>query len=391
MKKIKPQSDTLLVLCAATFGGPTSSAINLLYLFSKENKAFDVFLMDHEGNRTADMAKWGNLLPRIPLLADSITDKKNLKTPMQYLRRVLFVVSRKLFGTERARGLLYKRAARYLNRKYKNVIAYQESVTSDFVRYIDAPNRISWMHTDYDKLCSLSPRMASREVYDLYHHITSVTRASADRMKGALGRDSDTVHVIQNPLIPEVIIERANEPVPCSEQRKKPFLMVSVGRLSGEKAFHRIPEIAKQIKDYGIKFDWYIIGDGATRKQIEDAIDVTGTADVVHLLGSKSNPYPYMRMADVLVITSEYEAQPMVANEALILGKPVISTEFASIREVINDGVNGIIASQSIEEICGVLVRVINDDELRFKLTKTAEKFEYDNDYIVRAVDSLLI
>lgn len=389
-KQKHPSSNTLLVLCSASLGGPTSSAINLLRLFKERGECFDVFLMDHEGSRTIEMAEQGNLIEKIPMLADAITDRKNLKTPAQYLRRICFVVSHKILGISRARDLLFKRAARRLGGKYQNIIAYQESMTSEFARFIDAPNRIAWMHTDFDKLRELSPFYASNEIYDYYHHIASVTKSSAERMIEVLGRNPSTVHVIRNPLIPEQIIERSKEAVPQNEQKKKAFLFVSVGRLSEEKAFDRIPRIAKILLNENCDFDWYIIGDGATRRKIEAEIERTGTGQVVHMMGARMNPYPLIGIADALVITSVYEAQPMVANEALILGKPVISTEFASVREVIKDGENGIIVPQSEDALAQAMYEIIRNDDKRERMGCEVKNFKYSNDKEITLVDSLI-
>jgi glycosyltransferase involved in cell wall biosynthesis len=309
---------------------------------------------------------------------------------MQYARRLFFIASYRILGVERARKRLYWKAARLLGGKYKNVIAYQESIASDFARYIDAPNRVAWMHTDYDKLGDLSPQYASREMYDCYNHIASVTQSSADRMIEALGRDYDTVHVVRNPLIPETIMQRSNEPISPEDKKKKPFLIVSVGRLSPEKAFHRVPHVANLLKDAQLDFDWYIIGDGAARGEIENEIRNTDTEDVVHLLGAKTNPYPYMRMADVLVITSLYEAQPMVANEALILGTPVVSTEFSSVREVVTANVNGLIVEQSVDSIFSALSKIALDSSLFFCIKCGAAQFKYSNEQILNPINKML-
>ena len=390
MKRYQGNSDTLLVLHSATLGGPTSSAINLLRLLREAGRPIDVFLMDHDGPRTADLAAEGNLLPRDPFLADAITGKQNVRSAAQYLRRGGYVLSHKLLGAKRARARLFARAAKRLGSAYKNVIAYQESVTTDFVRYIDTPNRIGWMHTDFDRLRALAPSSASRETYDAYHHIASVTKASADRMIEVLSRDPETVHVIRNPLIAASLVERSREEIPAEEARSKPLALVSVGRLSPEKAFVRIPRVASKLKAAGVDFEWTIIGDGTTRGEIEREIAATETGDVVRLLGARMNPYPYVRVADLLVITSEYEAQPMVANEALILDTPVLSTEFASVREVIKDGANGMIVAQSEDAIAEAILSFVGDEVLRATLAKGAADFRYSNEGELAAITALL-
>ena len=46
----------------------------------------------------------------------------------------------------------------------------------------------------------------------------------------------------------------------------------------------------------------------------------------IKLFGSKSNPYPYIKNSDALILTSEYEGFPVVYLEALALNKPIITT-----------------------------------------------------------------
>ena len=380
-----------MVLKAASFGGPTSSLINLLTLFRERGETLDVFLMDHNGRRTADVAAVGNLLPPCAPLMDAITEKRNLKTAPQYLRRIAFVLSHRLFGTKRVLYRLYAKSAKRLSGLYRNVIAFQESETSDFTRFIGTPNRIAWMHTDFHRLCELSPGYASCALYNSYHHVACVTEASANAMMEKLGRDASSVHVIRNTLLPDVISARADESIPAEEGKQKPFLLVSIGRLSPEKAFDRIPRVAKALVDRGFDLDWYIIGDGATREAIQKEIEACGVLETVRLLGTRANPYPYVRLADCLVITSVYEAQPMVANEALILDTPVISTRFDSALEVIENDINGAVVPQDERALADAIAAFLRDDTLRARWTEGARAFRYDNDGELARLRALLI
>ena len=80
----------------------------------------------------------------------------------------------------------------------------------------------------------------------------------------------------------------------------------------------------------------------------------------------------------------------MVANEALILDKPVISTEFASVREVVKDGENGMIVPQLPDAIAQALERFMTDDVLRTALKIGACDFQYSNEEEIAAVEKLL-
>jgi glycosyltransferase involved in cell wall biosynthesis len=248
----------------------------------------------------------------------------------------------------------------------------------------------SCLPTKTPKFYSNYPQYASREIYDSFDHIVCVTEASAKSVKEIMGRDASSVHLIRNMLPASLIKKRAVEEVEKNERKKKTFLFVSIGRLSPEKAFDRIPTAARYLADYGLDFDWYIIGEGVSRKLIEDEIVEQNVSDYVHLLGTRTNPYPYINMSDCLVITSKYEAQPMVANEAFILDTPVVSTEFASVREVICDNINGIIVSQSSDAIASALHKYMNDEQCRETLKRGAKDFVYSNDREMNTINEML-
>lgn len=382
----------LFVLHSASLGGSAASMLNLLSIYKEKGTEVDLFLMDHYGCWTEAASKYANLLPRDRMLESAITGRNNIHSPIQYFYRIAHICFYRLFGVQRAIRTLYKKSAKKLSGKYDCVVAYQESATSDYVRYIDAPHRVSWLHTDYDNFCKISPYYSSKDMYDHFDDIVCVTQASVDSIKRVLGYSSDRVHLIRNTLPQTRIKELSNNEIDEAEQKKKEFLFVSVGRLSPEKDFEIIPRVARKLVQKGSsQFDWYIIGEGATKEKIRQEIEACGVADNVHLLGAKMNPYPYIKSASCLVITSLYEAQPMVANEALILDVPVISTEFSSVREVIHDQENGMIVEHNEDNIADALARFMTDPDCRHSLCQGARDFIYSNALEIAAVDDLLL
>lgn len=69
-----------------------------------------------------------------------------------------------------------------------------------------------------------------------------------------------------------------------------------------------------------------LLGDGASREQVEEAIRSTGTGDRVHLMGVVSDVRPYLMAADALILASKREGLPRSIMEALSMGVPVISS-----------------------------------------------------------------
>ena len=378
----------LFVLRRAGMGGSCASMINLLSLYQEQGITFDVFLMEHTGEWTKEVAKYANLLPEDTALAAAIKTKSQLHGVGEYVRRIAFVLSHKLQGRNAAIEKVYRAAAKKLSGLYDHVIAYQESESTEFASHISAPHKIAWVHTDFERFWKSRAIGATKAIYDAFQDVVCVTDASAKSVMKNLGYEKERVWLIRNTLPTGRIRARATEAVP--EAQKKPFLFVSVGRLSEEKGYDRIPQAARILADKGIEFDWYLVGDGASRRKIEAEVIKWNVEGSVHLLGAKMNPYSYVAMADCIVITSHYEAQPMVANEALILDKPVISTEFTSVYEVIKDGENGMIVQQTPEAIADALEKFVTDGEHREKLQNGAKAFCYSNQQELDAFTQLL-
>jgi glycosyltransferase involved in cell wall biosynthesis len=93
-----------------------------------------------------------------------------------------------------------------------------------------------------------------------------------------------------------------------------------------------------------------ILGDGPDRAALEAHIDTLGVGDSVLLAGHQPNPFPIMAAADCFVMTSDHEGQPMVILEALVLGLPVVTTAFDSVRSALPEG-QGLVVPRSVEGV----------------------------------------
>ena len=96
---------------------------------------------------------------------------------------------------------------------------------------------------------------------------------------------------------------------------------------------------------------WYIAGDGPERSNIEKAILSHGLENQIILLGNQSNPYPYMKNADLVLNLSYHEAAPMVFLESKALGTPVFATRTSSVTDLLNDKQDSFICENSEDAI----------------------------------------
>lgn len=85
-----------------------------------------------------------------------------------------------------------------------------------------------------------------------------------------------------------------------------------------------------------------ILGDGELRDQLELQIDAAGLSEDVLLPGCQSNPFPFFKRAQFMLLSNYSEGFPMVLIEAMALGLPILSVDCPTgPPEIIIDGVNG--------------------------------------------------
>lgn len=118
---------------------------------------------------------------------------------------------------------------------------------------------------------------------------------------------------------------------------------VCVGRLDAPKGQAILVEAARRLHESGISFEIVLVGDGPSRKHIEDAVRRAGLQDLIHLIGwaSGARVKEEMLAARALVLPSFAEGLPVVIMEAMALARPVISTYVAGIPELVKNEKTG--------------------------------------------------
>lgn len=389
MSKMKKK--VLFIIPSAKIGGSVVSLFNLLSLKDSQIMPFDLFVMNHTGE-FIDNARSLNLLPEDRKLGSILCEKSRVLKRFGLLglmNRIFYVMSCKILGKKNAIEYQYKAAAKKLSNHYSCVIAFQEDMATRFGQYVSSEKKIAWIHNDYDKIYGDKDLLEIKRIYDQYDEIVCVSRASMDSMISNRIKKAQNIHLIYNTL------DQENIQILSKEQQihkdKDTFLIVSVGRFARQKAFDRIPEVAKQLKGNGMKFKWIIVGGGELYNDVVKEAEDYSITDYIEFIGPTSNPYPYIRSADLMVVTSLYEAHPMVVNEALILNTPVLSTRFSSVEEIISDCKNGFICENSVEGIKSCLQGILND-RMKYVYVKNSIKgFHYDNEGIINQIYQLVL
>lgn len=296
--------------------------------------------------------------------------------------KCLRVGLKKIVGVD----ILYKRIDSWAESlgEYDVAIAYAEGLPAYFVRKIDAKKKLVWIHNDYDWISSAGDG-TDFYVFDKICGVSEATSRAFERYRPDL---RDRVGTIYNFINEDYIRDRAKEFAVELKKDNGEFVLCSIGRVANQKRFEIIPAIARELKAVGLRFRWYIIGDGPQEEVavLDREIERGGVQDVVIKLGAQDNPYKYLVKVDLYVLTSRYESYPTVVNEALILNVPVVSVNIPSAYEMIELGVNGEIVA--VEDMTKMIRRFIEDRE--FYLQHKGFEFHNKNREILEQLDNLL-
>ena len=158
------------------------------------------------------------------------------------------------------------------------------------------------------------------------------------------------------------------------------FKILTVARVSFfQKRLDRVIPILRSLLDEGLRVSWYIVGDGPDIDKLRKMADEAGVSESLFLMGSKVNPYPYYRLCDLFVLTSDIEGKPITVSEALTLGIPVVVTNYESASRQVADGVNGIIAENSEQGLIDALKKVMSNQAFYQSLKQNAGMVRTDN------------
>ena len=136
----------------------------------------------------------------------------------------------------------------------------------------------------------------------------------------------------------------------------------------------------KKLLDENIIHDLWILGEGEDREKIENYIKKNALENSVKLYGYQENPYKYLREADIYVCASYIEGYSTAVTEALIIGKPIITTNCSGMNEILENGTYGLIVENNENALYNGIKEIILNSNLRKNYENLAiKRREYFN------------
>ncbi|UPG64503.1 glycosyltransferase [Metabacillus endolithicus] len=250
---------------------------------------------------------------------------------------------------------------------YDVAISYSQGIPTFYVADKIKAKKIAWVNTSY-KLDEKEKKF-QKKFYDCYNKIVAVSSSAKEILLETFPNYSDKVKVIYDINNPKFIYDMSILG-DGYDDKFDGIRILTIGRLAEGKGYDIALEACKKLREKGINFRWYALGKGPLKEEIESYIKENDLVKDFILLGVESNPYPYIRNADIYVQTSRFEGFGLAIAEARMLNIPVVTTRFDAVNNQMIDGKNGIVVNINSEDVSQGIQKLINDDKLRENIVK---------------------
>ncbi len=265
-------------------------------------------------------------------------------------------------------------------REYDIAVAYWGDRTMFYMAdKVKAKKKVAWLHFDYGN----PPR--DDELYRGYFkqcdNVITVSKKINETLITKFPEIADRFITIENINNPKHIWNLALQGESFPDRSFTGKRLLTIARISEQKGLDLAIEALKYLCKEEMNVRWYIIGGGEKgeidiikAKAVEE-----GVAHMLILLGTKQNPYPFLRDCDIYVQPSRYEGKPITVEEAKIMYKPIVATNYVSASEQLDFGELGIITEINGKAIYGGIRRLLDDAALRDGFTMKLSKRNFGN------------
>ncbi|KFE98668.1 glycosyl transferase family 1 [Chryseobacterium formosense] len=336
-------------------GGAEKVLINFLKNLPENKYEIDLLINLYTGMYIKEVPSWVNL--HYLLKGEMITTNKPNEIPVKAFR----VLYQKMFLW--FPWLLYRFVLK--NKKYDVEIA---AIHGMYKELLSSPQKdskkIIWIQNDIFNLKEYTPD-AIRQFFKFDKILVISNKLKEEMQKVAQSeKEKQAVIKIFNPIDKDDTLKKANTIINDYPFSDTTPTFITIGTVYPQKGYDRLLDVHKKLIDEGLKHQIIIIGDGFDFENIRTKLNDLSITETVKMLGFRDNPYPYLKKADFYIMSSRHEGFPTIIAEALILNKPIVSTDVSGIKDLLQDGKLGIITPNSETGIYEGMKKILNNQEL---------------------------
>ena len=271
--------------------------------------------------------------------------------------------------------------------RFDTAVIYSDRAAETAVRAVTAERFLLFYHHG-----AMRREYHDEPGYRRAEKIIAVSEAQAEKLRAFRPRYEEKIIAIHNLIDVCGVREKSLAP-PETVFPKNKFNLVTCGRLSPAKGMDlAVDACARLVKSGCRDIHWWIVGGGPEEAALRAQIRARGMEARVTLLGMQSNPYPYLRQADLYVQPSRFESFGLTILEAQILCLPILSTDTDGGKVLIEDGVTGRLCEPDAASIAEAVRQLKAAPQARQAYCEAlrGHDFEADNAEILRELEALL-
>ena len=365
-----------------TMGGVARILIGLLNKIDLNHYDVDVLILHPHGELMHELPKGVKLIKSHPFFNAVDTNIGELLRSKRVLKIIhkLFLVL--LMKTGLIIPVIKSIRKGIIKVKYDVEFSAKEGFCTIFVSCGDARKKLNWVQVDY------SVQNYSKNHMDLMIKALKnidLNIACSERVGKAYGEmfKTNRIQVINNFIDTETVEQKLKETVDVTKYPE--FTFITVARFHPQKSVDRLIQAFAYVHKHNPNTRLVVIGDGEQKQLVLDMIESNQVRDKVQLLGIQHNPYPFIREADIFVLSSLYEGFPTIVVESLLSGTPVLATDVAGVKEQILKDEHGWIVENSLEALQVKMLESSLEHELVKTYKTKLKEYRYPNEQILQS------
>lgn len=294
--------------------------------------------------------------------------------------------------------ILKKRTENKITGQYDLGISFLDGNFTDLLFLIKGlKKRFTWVHSSYQSNQNFA------RFYENTNYVQKLKKERYGRLNGIYFVSNDAkeefievfgeypkMEVIYNFIDTKSVLKKS---VSETYSKNDVFEFIALGSLLKVKGFDRLIRASKIVKEKGFDFKISILGSGPEKNNLESLVKENNLINTIDFLGFVSNPYPLFKNAAVFIMSSVSEALPTVLCEAMILGKATLVTNCSGCREIVGNGIYGLMAEQSDQSLAENMIKYISNANLieHYELQSLERAKLFDDRLILEAYDQILL
>jgi glycosyltransferase involved in cell wall biosynthesis len=379
----------LFVIDSLHVAGAEKSLVTLLGLLDYSKFSVDLILFGHGGELESFVPKEVQILKpfkysvfaSLPLRTAILQGLKKANRRLLDARlKYSLAIRRKKYTNPQKARVFWQTVSPVIEsnpKEYDVAISYAQGVPTFYVaEKVKAKKKLAWVNVSYR--LDEKDKHYQEKFYEVYEKIVAVSQTTKEVFLETFPKYEEKMEVVYDIHNPAFMLQMAE----VGEGYTDGFdgtRILTIGRLAYQKGYDVAIEACRLLKEKGIHFCWYVLGKGPLQKQLEEDIIKNGLEDHFILLGVKSNPYPFIKEADIYVQTSRFEGFGLAIAEARMLNIPVVTTEFDAVYQQMVNGRNGLVVKRDAGEVADAIQKLINDTTIRENITNYLKKEKKGN------------